>query len=98
MKAEWIVQLALPWMVSDPEEPKKEEVRRKTVGRYTHPCALALAEMNLIELGPEAKCRVYNPRTGEYDAMLYTAADENGNSPKEERIKVFHGRENRDKS
>jgi hypothetical protein len=54
--------------------------------------------LNLIELGPEAKCRVYNPRTGEYDAMLYTAADEDGDSLKEERIKVFHGRENRDKS
>jgi hypothetical protein len=93
-KVEWIIQLALPWMVSDPEEPAKEEKRRKKVARWVRPCALAIAEMHLVELGPMAKCRVWNARTGEYDALLFV-----GSNPNEsERIKVIYGRDNRDKT
>jgi hypothetical protein len=94
MKMQWIVQLAFPWMASDPDEPKAEVKRRRRVPRFTKPCAQAIAEMSLCELGPDVKARIFNPTTGEYEALLYT---ENAENP-QERIKVYHGRENRDKS
>jgi hypothetical protein len=89
MTMDWIVQLAFAWMVSDPDEPKKEEKRVKVVPRWPKGCALAISEMALREIGTEAKSRVFNPTTGEYIAHVI---DEKGE------VKSFNGRENRDKS
>lgn len=93
MKINWIVQLALPWMVSDPEPDfdKQEAKRRKTVSRWSRGCAMALAEMQLRELGTDAKARVLNPLSGEYEAFVMTTEDG------KQTTKVYHGREKREK-
>jgi hypothetical protein len=92
-----VINLAYPWLAGDSSEPAKEKKRRKRAPKFGKACAQALAEMFLRELGPTVKARVYNSDTGEYEAMLYTEEEEGKPVPPEERIKVYHGRENRDR-
>lgn len=91
MKTSWLVQFSVPWQSSglSPEAQAREKTKQKKVARYTRYCAEAIARTLLFELGEGARVRVYNPKSGEYVAMLQTEGDEN------EKVKVYHGREDR---
>lgn len=67
MKAEWVIQSALPWMIEaeslTPGAKEAERVRRRRASRYTLFCAQALAALRARE-HEDASVRIFNPRTG----------------------------------
>lgn len=85
MKPEWVIQQSMPW--STPDAGDKRRMRR--AARYSKACAVALAEMFLVELGQNAKLRAYNPTTGDYEALIMLSGAEAKTT--EDRIKRFNG-------
>jgi hypothetical protein len=79
----WTIQFALPWHTE--QTPNH---RPRFPGGLGKKAATFFAERILNELGAGAKARIYNPKTGEYTAMVVTENEK-------ERIKTYHGREKR---